>query len=424
MKKNLIILLLVISAPIFSQTKSDYSKIDMMLIKGDYNNVIDSCRQILLTDSLNAEIYFKMGIAYQNLLSEDKSMEYFLKAAELSPENKIYNFTVAKNFYNKGKLNKAEPILENLCTSDSSNWPYAFYLTSIYMQEEKYDESIKTYYRFYRHDYNNFMFTDKIGFAYLKKGDFIHAVPMFNRSLALNPKNTNAIKNLAYLYAATIGADTAVKLLTKGISIDSSDMDLYARRGAINFTISNFRKALKDYEKLLGSGDSSFLNLKRAGIGYAKDNQPKKAIWFLLKAHEKDTADMETISALAQNYNVIQEYEKSAYYYKVLLNNLQPYEALLGLNNILLAEVLKKDKQYKQAINAYLKSQEFRTDVNVFMIIANIYDEKLNDIPKAIRYYELYLNKLKTSKTEYDTDYTESVRKRIESLKKMQQKAG
>jgi tetratricopeptide (TPR) repeat protein len=422
MKKNLILLLLLIPAQIFAQTKSDYSKIDMMLIKGDYNNVIDSCKQILLTDSLNADIYYKMGLAYQNLMAEDKSMDYFLKAAELSPENKNYSFTVAKYFYNKGKLKKAEPILENLCASDSSNWPYAYYLTSIYMQEQKYNESIETYYRFYRHDYNNYMFTDKIGFAYLMQGDFIRAIAMYNRSLKLNPKNLNAIKNLAYLYAGTIGADTATKLLTKGIMIDSTDMDLYARRGAINYTISNFRKALKDYDKLLASGDSSSMNLKRAGIGYAKDNQPKKAIWLLLKAHEKDTADMETISALAQNYNIVEDYKKSAYYYRTLLERLAPYQELLGLNNLLLAEVLKKGEQYKPSINAYLKSQEYRSDVNIYMIIANIYDEKLNDIPNAIRYYELYLKKLKSSNSEFDADYTDSVRKRIDSLKKMQQK--
>ncbi len=35
----------------------------------------------------------------------------------------------------------------------------------------------------------------------------------------------------------------------------------------------------------------------------------------------------------------------------------------------------------------------------------------------AIHYYELYLNKLKNSKDKYDSDYTESITKRVESLK-------
>ncbi len=64
-----------------------------------------------------------------------------------------------------------------------------------------------------------------------------------NRSLSLNPKDINALKNLAYLYAGTTSADTALQLLTRGIGIDSTDMDLYARRAAINFTILNYKKA-------------------------------------------------------------------------------------------------------------------------------------------------------------------------------------
>jgi hypothetical protein len=93
----------------------------------------------------------------------------------------------------------------------------------------------------------------------------------------------------------------------------------------------------------------------------------------------------------------------------------------LGLNYILLAEVLKSDSQYPGAINAYINSQEFRADNSVYMIIANLYDEKLNDSPKAIRYYELFLNKIKNSTDKRETDYIDSVTKRIESLKKTKQ---
>jgi hypothetical protein len=51
------------------------------------------------------------------------------------------------------------------------------------------------------------------------------------------------------------------------------------------------------------------------------------------------------------------------------------------------------------------------------MIIANLYDEKLNNTSKAIYYYELYLNKIRKNKDEYESDYNNSIRKRVESLK-------
>ena len=413
-----IFLVLFTSIPILAQNKPDYSKIDLMLIRGDYKSAVDTCSQILASDSLNSEVYFKQGLACQNLIMEDKSLDCFIRAATISPDNNNYNFTLAKSYFNKGKTSKAKPLLLKLCASDSLSWPYAYYLTGIYMLEGKYKESIKIYYRFYKKDYNNFMYADKIGFAYLRNGDFDFAIDMFERSLKLNPRNTNAIKNLAYLYAGTVSADSAVKLLTKGIEIDSTDMDLYARRAAINFKRNNFKKALPDYLTLLNSGDSSVLNLKRTGIGYAKFLKPKEAVFYLLKAYKADTTDLETISVLAQNCVQIRDKNSAIFYYKKLLTMLDPYETQIGLNYILLAEVLKSDDRNAEAIEAYVKSQKYRSDTSVLMIIANLYDEKLKDGPKAIRYYEMYLNRIKNSKNEYDSDYTESVKKRIESLKK------
>jgi tetratricopeptide (TPR) repeat protein len=263
------------------------------------------------------------------------------------------------------------------------------------------------------------MILDKIGFASLRAGDFNTAMLMFNKSLEVNPKNINAIKNLAYIYAGTISGNKAIRLLTTGIEIDSTDMDLYARRAAINFTISNFIKALNDYQIMMASGDSSLLVMKRTGIGLAKDNKPRQSIFYLRKAYEADTTDLETASYLAQNYGFLGELKNSAFYYRKIIDKLGLAEVQLGLNYILLAEILKSDNQFRNAITAYLKSQDYRSDASVYMIVANLYDEKLKDYPRAIRYYELYLGKLKTSKSIYDSDYTESVKLRIESLKKL-----
>lgn len=418
-----ILLILVITVPIAGQTKTDNSKIDMLLIRGDYNKAIDTCKQILEVDTLNSEIYYKLGLAYQNLLFDDKSLECFIEAAEISPDNNMYNFTVSKSYYNKGKTGRAKPILLKLCAADSMNWPYAFYLTSIYMQEEKYDESIKIYNRFYELDSANYMLMDKIGFACLRAGYTDQAIDMFSKSLEINPKNTNAIKNLAYLRSRTFAVSTAIKLLTKGIEYDPTDMDMYARRATINFTINKYQEALDDYLRILSSGDSSAFNLKRAGLSFAHLFEHHEAVNYLLKAYKKDTTDLEVMSNLAQNYGVVNELKNSAYYYRRIIDLISPLSEKLGLNYLLLAEILKRDSQNVEAINAYLKSQAFRTDNGVYMIIANIYDEKLKDTPKAIRYYEQYLNKLKNSRDPYDTDYVESINKRIEALKKPKQSA-
>ncbi len=419
--KRIVITLILSSVFIFlsvyAHSQTDNSKIDILLIKGDYVKVADTCKLILLTDSLNSEIWYKMGLAYQNLLSEEKALDCFSKAVTISPDNNKYTFILAKSFFDMGEPNQAKPVLLRLCELDSMNWTYAYYLTSIYMQEGKYKESIKIYDRFYKQDTSNYVFLDKIGFANLRMGDYNYAIGMFNKSLTLNKKNLNSIKNLAFLYASTNKIDTAIQLLTNGMVIDPTDMDLYVRRANIYYLIQSYKKALNDYLTILSSGDSTFLYLKRAGIAYSNTLQPKEAIRYLKLASVKDSSDYETASYLGRNYYNLNYPKKSIFYYKRVIRILTPITRQMGIASIMLAEAQKADGLYKDAINTYLGSLKLSSDLNLYMIIANLYDEKLKDTTKAIKYYELFLNKIKTDKIPYKSDYVESIKERKEFLK-------
>jgi tetratricopeptide (TPR) repeat protein len=398
----------------FGQTK-DVKSIDNLLLNGEYQMAVDTCKLILSKDSLNADVYFKLGLAYQNLLSDDKSLDCFVKALTLSPGNSFYKFTVARTLYNRGKLSKAKPALLELYASDSTNWPYASFLTGVYMQEGNSDSAINIYKGFYQNDSSNYVLADKLGFAYLRKGMHKDAMHMYERSLSLNARNLNAIKNLSYLYAAQFGADTAIQLLTKGISIDSTDIDLYTRRASINFTVSRYVEALPDYLKIVGSGDSTLLNLKRTGICSIQRNF-RDAAKYLLLAYKKDSTDTDIISNLGMVYRLMGDHKSCIRFYKIYLRRIEPVEAELGLVNLLIAQEYREDNQNKKAVTAFIKSQEYRSDDNVIMIIANLYDEKLNDSRNAIRYYEMWLNKTKKS-SDYDPKYIASVKARLEALK-------
>ena len=60
---TLILLVFVFSLPCFAQNKPDNSKIDIMLINGDFKKAIDTCNQILAIDTLNSGIFYKLGLA-------------------------------------------------------------------------------------------------------------------------------------------------------------------------------------------------------------------------------------------------------------------------------------------------------------------------------------------------------------------------
>ena len=56
-------------------------------------------------------------------------------------------------------------------------------------------------------------------------------------------------------------------------------------------------------------------------------------------------------------------------------------------------------------------------DINLYMNIGNLYDEKLGDMPNAIKYYELFLGNIKKASKNFETVYLEKVEKRVEFLK-------
>ncbi len=421
MKKIIFISVLLFSLillPASGQETPELSKIDLLIIRGENYKVIDTCRQILKSDSLNSEIWYKLGLAYQNLMSEENSFSCFSKASELSPTNNRYSFMVAKGYYTKDKQALAKQYLLKLTAADSLNWAYSHYLTSILMQEQNYDDAIKIYTRFYNQDSSNYFYLDKIGFATLKKGETGEAKELYSKSLQLNKKNVSAMKNLAYIFTMENKVDTAVKILTRAISTEPDDMDLFVRRASLYFATNNNKRALNDYLKVLSTGDSTVLYLKRAGIGYQNNLQPKEAVKYLLLAYSKDSNDYETASLIGQNYYHQSQFNKSIYYYKRVTKILSPAVGQMGIATIMLAESQKGAGLYKDAISSYLTAIKTSSDPNLYMIIANLYDEQLKDVPKALYYYDLFLTSIKnTSRSGVSSAYVESIKKRVEFLK-------
>jgi tetratricopeptide (TPR) repeat protein len=415
--------LLLSVTTVISQDNSVNKTIDSLLIQDEYKKVIDTCTQILIYDSLNPVLFYKLGIAFQNVLEEDKATECFLKAAGIDTVNPVYTFKLAKSYYADEKMKKAEPLFLKLCQQDTLNWIYSFHLTSIYMQSGRYNDALKIYNRFLESDSSNCTYLDKTAFAYLRKDYFDEAIMLFNKSLSIESNNVSAIKNLSYLYASTSRWDTAVAILSKGMKIDPADMDLYARRAQLYYSKNYTKRAMDDYLKILASGDTSKLYLKRVGIGYSYNLQPAKAIPYLLLAHKGDTTDYETCSYLAQCYERTGDNKNGVFYYKKAVQILMPLHIQLGRTYYLCAIVLQNAGLFKDAIDYYNRALEIDHNINVLMMIANLYDEELNDRDNSIKYYRTFLERIKGSEIAFPPEYIEQVKKRLEYLEKEKAKA-
>jgi len=80
-------------------------------------------------------------------------------------------------------------------------------------------------------------------------------------------------------------------------------------------------------------------------------------------------------------------------------------------------ESQKGNRMYKEAIESYLNAMNLKPDPNIYMIIGNLYDKKLNDKEKAIYFYQKFLDNLKNARMNFTPEYIETVKQRLEFLK-------
>jgi len=284
------------------------------------------------------------------------------------------------------------------------------------MQKGLYGNAAPIYKRFYQTDTTNNTYIDKHAFCHLRMENYDTAIILYERSIKLNNRNISALKNLSYLYLKMGKVDTAIYQLNMGLKYDSTDIDLYSRRADIYYSQNHHFRSRPDYLRILASGDSSKLVLKRIGIGLAYNNQPIDAIKYLLAAFQKDSSDFEISSYLGQTYYKLKFYKKSIRYYNRVLKLLEPVSKQIDYTNVLLADTYRDSSMYDEAIRYYSKSLNSKYTARICMTIANIYDEDLKNYDKAISYYQLFLNNLENNEFLFGPEYIENVRKRLKWL--------
>jgi len=239
---------------------------------------------------------------------------------------------------------------------------------------------------------------------------------IFEKSLSINSKNIPTLKNLSFIYYKQNMIDTAMYLLNQGLMYDSTDLDLYSRRADILYSQNLQYRAGEDYLRILASGDSSKIVLKRIGIGLAYNNHHINALKYLLEAYQKDSNDFEISSYIGQTYFNLKQFGKSISYYNKVLKLLTVFNKQIDYTNTLIADSYRDSSLYDEALKYYSKALNNKYTSRICMTIANIYDEKLKNYDKAISYYQLFMNNLERSELKLSPDYIENVKKRLDWL--------
>jgi tetratricopeptide (TPR) repeat protein len=219
--------------------------------------------------------------------------------------------------------------------------------------------------------------------------------------------------------------DAAERFVKEVLFVEPSNVTGLNTRGLINLKRGKLLLAKWVFEnKVLREDPSSTEALTNLGYTYIKLDQRPLAMRYFQDALEQDPENMEVRMNIAAMLLEHLDYPNAlGHYDKVLAAQPTNTEAKLGRCDAMYGvggKAQDKAKAFQDAVNCYdafVKEKPERTDL--LKRIADTYQIKLQNLEKAVEYYELYGKKANLSPEDADKN-----RKMVEVLKDIIAKGG
>lgn len=160
-------------------------------------------------------------------------------------------FEKAMNFINRGELENAKNVFEEIVSADPTNADALYDLGMCFTDLDQPEKAIAILEQClkYNPDYSNAYVA--LGFAYSKLGDFDNAKKNFIAGLKFDPKNSYALRNLGGLFGGMDDYEKSLYYLTKAYEINPSDPNTVYGLGYTYDLLGNSENADKYYKEVL-----------------------------------------------------------------------------------------------------------------------------------------------------------------------------
>ena len=183
---------------------------------------------IIKTDE--AQSYTMLSTCNHLAGNTDKSEDYILKAAALSPDDANVNLTAGQIFMQKQDFEVALPYLKKAVELEPSNTKSIRNLAQIYYDMGQLEESIQTYEVAINKEMDSDVKADlyfNLGILYNKVGDLNEAEYNFMNALDENPDDIEAVMGMAQVFENAEKWRKAEKFYRELIAVDPDNPDHY-----------------------------------------------------------------------------------------------------------------------------------------------------------------------------------------------------
>jgi tetratricopeptide (TPR) repeat protein len=180
----------------------------------------------------------------------EKNMELAIKFANDEPE--IFERS-AVHWANKGKFDKAIPLMEKLLQLKPNYKHGLNILAKAYYDSGKFDESLKYYERYVDLVTGDVEVLNNLANCYFKTADFESAERVYSEALKIDENFTIAYRNLGLTKINLHKYKEALPLLENYLDLSPHDIELEFALGAAYSEIEQYIEAIPHFEKFLAN---------------------------------------------------------------------------------------------------------------------------------------------------------------------------
>ncbi len=392
MKKIILYILLLSSTSLFSQPSNLKDSISIQLINRQYNEVILLSRQALGMDSTFTWAWFPKGQAHLALLQYKEALEAIQKAKMYEPENLSVLYALGKAYSGLGDNKKAILTYMSIINKDSSQLYARIELAKSYTKTKKYLNAIEIYRTLVALDPGKFVYNKELGLVYLKADSVKQAAWYMHNAVNLNNRDQNLIAQLATLYNKQGDYKLALDVVKLGLHHDSYAVPLIILEAYCYYLLQQYNLAIRQFKEARSLGDSSLFTTKYLGLSYLSSGQSENALPLLEEVFRADTTHANNCYHLSIAYYETSDFKTANKYFLLTLELLKPSPQFLASNYRYIGGCQYNMKKWNEALSNYILSYQFDPEeYAVLFNIASLYDYKLNDKKKALKYYQNYL---------------------------------
>jgi tetratricopeptide (TPR) repeat protein len=243
-----------------------------------------------------------------------------------------------------------------------------------------------------------------------ENNDLAHSFSDFSKSIAINPKNINALLARADVLYALEDLKQAKLDLDEAIKLNTNSVDAYKLRGIISFRLKQYEDAINDYNSVLKFESKETSIYYYRGLTYLEQGKYLNALTDFSEAIKK---------GFTTDKNIYYNRAVANYYLDELDNAIADLDIYLKTNQEthifdLRGSIYYRQKKYEQAI------ADFTAAINLEPNDASSYHNRANSYRSLSRYNEAIADcrkfiEIAKNSAEY-SNYISDVEKEIEFL--------